>query len=848
MIENFNGNSCVDVENAGKDEGTGSIPSECNSNATHDTIGSMDTNVFKAFDENTPNVEWALRYAKAGYKVLPLFYIMPDGYCSCRGTGLKHTDGIICPNGSPAKHPQNLVHRKGVQDATTDEKKIRASWSAMPGSNIGIKCDKAHALDIDGEEGLQSLLKKDKNNELVNPDGTFNYKGPLARTGKATKGYNHLLFKPPEGVIIPGTVGFLPGLDYRSNGNYIVVAPSNHISGNKYEWINSPFDCEPQEMPKFLLDILMENVTKRVEVSFSSEERIKTGERNATLFGFAGFLRNKGLEFKEIKDTLMSINKNRCDNPLDDREIETIAQSICKYEKTHKVTDSAKKNPTSVLTNAVVKLLRDEKDARLIFNSLGKPFLWIKTGDHFEMVELNHNNIAFKKFCFRLLQEKHKLTLRDDETFKMAKLAIEVRAEDITRAKGLDPNSPLGYRRTWHNNAAWYDLCNQDWAGIEIDENGYRKSALPPIFLRRGSEKPQIEPVYNAKPEEVDRIFKYINVIDTDKKLLLKAWLCASIVPIFKGYSLPQPILSFGGVTGSGKTVGAKFIKSIIDPSGVEVRRLPEKIDDLGVMLNRNGLLIFDNIGTKISDDMSDVLCIATTKGHDTKRKLYTDDEEAILKLDSSIIFTSIYINKMNEDLINRSLFIETSKLKDRRQTELSLNEEFKKDLPYILGGIFASISEALKIHPLDIKVGNGDIRMLDFALFGEALSRVWGNKEMKLFTTYINMQEDKISEAIGENPTLGTLAAYMKKNKSFYGPLSNLLVKLKDFYTENEMGENVNYFVSNSTAFSKKLKKEDNALASMGIQVVPDLKQTNGKTYYQIDYVSDTQTNQEGW
>jgi len=820
----------------------------------------IDVKVYKGCDSN---LDWALKYARAGFEVLPLHYILPDGFCSCKGTGMKH-EGDICTKGHPGKHPAYLV-RHGVQDATTDIKKIERSWLAMNNANIGLRCNKFIAIDVDSEKGLQSILKLDKNNEIVAPDGTIVMDTPVAKTGR--EGYGrHILFKMPEGVIITGTTGFKPGLDCRSSGNYIIVAPSNHISGNKYEWIKSIFEYELQEIPKFLLDVLTsKKVEERLQKSFSSEEKIQSGERNATLCSFAGLLRNKGLGFEEIRDSLLSINKNRCDSPLDDSEVESIAQSVCRYPISQEITAGVKpdksKNSMTVLINAIECLLNEEKEARLIFDSLGKPYLWIKIDGHFEMVELNEKNKTFKKFCFRLVLNKYGVTLKDDETFKNALLAIEVKAEDITIKKGFDVKSPVGYRRTWNNGAAWYDLCNKDWTGIEIDENGYRKASLPPIFLRRGSESPQVEPVFNAEPKEVNRLFKYSNVVDNNKKLLLKAWICASIVPMFKGLKLPQPILSFSGVTGSGKTALARFIKCIIDPAPVDVKSLPTDVEDLSVALNKNGMIVYDNIGSRMSQDISDVFCIATTKGYRTSRKLYTNDEESVLRLDSSIVFTSIHLDKMNDDLINRTIFIETSKFnKDqKRKRELILNEEFKKDLPYILGGIFASISEALKIYPsLDnLYVEDESIRMLDFAIFGEALSRVWGNKEMKFFEAYSNMQEIKTSEGINENTTLTTLVCYMKSTKEYYGPVSKLLQNLNDYYISSGIGTDTTYLISNPTSFAKKIKEMDGSLSSMGIEVLKDEIQTEGKTYYRIKYTrDDTQRlkvqssidNSEGW
>jgi hypothetical protein len=313
---------------------------------------------------------------------------------------------------------------------------------------------------------------------------------------------------------------------------------------------------------------------------------------------------------------------------------------------------------------------------------------------------------------------------------------------------------------------------------------------------------------------------------------------------MFKGLKLPQPILSFSGVTGSGKTALARFIKCIIDPAPVDVKSLPTDVEDLSVALNKNGMIVYDNIGSRMPQDISDVFCIATTKGYRTSRKLYTNDEESVLRLDSSIVFTSIHLDKMNDDLINRTIFIETSKFnKDqKRKRELILNEEFKKDLPYILGGIFSSISEALKIYSTldNLYVEDESIRMLDFAIFGEALSRVWGNKEMKFFEAYSNMQEIKTSEGINESTTLTTLVSYMKSTKEYYGPASKLLQNLNDYYISSGIGTDTTYLISNPTSFAKKLKEMDGSLSSMGIEVLKDEKQTEGKTYYQIKYTRD--------
>ncbi|MDB5038082.1 MAG: uncharacterized protein JWQ35_1610, partial [Bacteriovoracaceae bacterium] len=59
---------------------------------------------------------------------------------------------------------------------------------------------------------------------------------------------------------------------------------------------------------------------------------IKVGERNNKLASFAGVLRNKGLSQKTIEESLLSINRNECVDPLTEDEVLSVAKSISNYE------------------------------------------------------------------------------------------------------------------------------------------------------------------------------------------------------------------------------------------------------------------------------------------------------------------------------------------------------------------------------------------------------------------------------------------------------------------------------------------------------------------------------------
>lgn len=54
--------------------------------------------------------------------------------------------------------------------------------------------------------------------------------------------------------------------------------------------------------------------------------------RNNSLTSFAGRFRRAGMEYEEILAGLRAINENRCAPPLNEREVEKISRSICRYE------------------------------------------------------------------------------------------------------------------------------------------------------------------------------------------------------------------------------------------------------------------------------------------------------------------------------------------------------------------------------------------------------------------------------------------------------------------------------------------------------------------------------------
>lgn len=195
-------------------------------------------------------LEYALAYAAGGWPVFPVHYPTIDDECSCgdpiapadkadRIEGLKYC-------GSPAKHPMTS---NGFKSATCDEAQVRRWWKQWPSANIGLPTGEQSfiVIDVDTRHGGDESLA-----ELLRLHGGFD-EVISERTGG---GGQHLLFAHPGFYVSNNQNGKLGrGIDIRGDGGYIVVAPSRHISGAEYEWVNPPSGHMP-ELPDWLADMI----------------------------------------------------------------------------------------------------------------------------------------------------------------------------------------------------------------------------------------------------------------------------------------------------------------------------------------------------------------------------------------------------------------------------------------------------------------------------------------------------------------------------------------------------------------------------------------------------------------
>lgn len=179
----------------------------------------------------------ALTYARAGLPVFPVFSVTQSGTCEC--------GEAACDR--PGKHPRV----RWTRDATVAEGDVVSWWSQWPTANIGLPTGAASGLvvvdldlaelEVTGADGVAQLVIEDGEAELsqvlereLGAGWDAKRLRELALTSRTGSGGTHVFLRDPGGV---GTVTrWLPAVDLRGDGGYVLLPPSRHASGGTYAW------------------------------------------------------------------------------------------------------------------------------------------------------------------------------------------------------------------------------------------------------------------------------------------------------------------------------------------------------------------------------------------------------------------------------------------------------------------------------------------------------------------------------------------------------------------------------------------------------------------------------------
>lgn len=566
----------------------------------------------------------------------------------------------IIPTG-PNKKP--LIEWKPYQDrcATIDE--IESWWTQWPQANPALVTGRVSgvvALDLDKKHNRTSR----------------EFSLPATACAMSGNGGEHFLFKYPSDVSVKsGSAISGEGVDCRGDGGYILLAPSVNEQGGQYSWviqIESKDDLH--EMPDWFKKLTSVDDKKWL----AGKNGVSEGSRNDSAASMAGkIISSTPPELLESVGwgNLKAWNDKNTP-PLSEKELRNVWQSIINVD----IQGGGRQSQASTLLESIL----NRNDVSLFHDEQGNGYISLEIGGHQGIWPCRSKSI--KKWLSSEVYRTQKKA-PGSEVIKSILAVLEGKA-------CFDGSEiELQNRVAWHNDELWYDLTNKQWQTVQITKDGWNIiDKSPAIFKRYSHHRAQVMPVPNG---DVNLFLKYVNITNPQHRLLLLVFLVACFIPGF-----PHAMLVIFGAQGSSKSTLSKLARLLVDPSQIEVASFPSKQKELIQALAHHYFLFFDNV-SHISEEQSDILCKAVTGGGHIKRELFENDEDIIYNFMRCIGMNGINLVTTRPDLLERSLLLELERVEPtERKTEKELYDNFKKDLPLILGGVFDALVKAIQIHP----------------------------------------------------------------------------------------------------------------------------------------------------
>ena len=541
-------------------------------------------------------------------------------------------------------------------------------------------------------------------------------------------------------------------------------------------------------------------IKKAIPISdmFPSNDRIEKGNRNIQLTSIAGKLRAKSKNKAHIRKKLKTINKDKCNPPLPDKELEAIVNSISKYPKGTafpNTNNSFKKFSDDILENTET-FHTATNELYVVTNFANRrETLPIKSSEFSALIQLQYYN-ATKSMVGQ--SELTTLTgiLNAKAQFDSPEKAVHIR---IAGSEG----------------AVYVDLANKRRQIVKITPDGWEIVKQSPYYFVRPNGMTNLpRPKHSTKKSRLKKLFA------TDG-ILISAWLLGAMNP--EG---PYPILVLQGGPGSAKSTTTRLIKELIDPNEATIRAHPSSFRDMMISAKNSWVLAFDNL-SEIPRWLSDAFCQLSTGGGYAVRKQYTNSSEQIFNAKRPVILNGIDYLTGRSDLADRSIIIELPAISDGdRLAEKAIWQTFNKRKAYICGELFDGISQALKnLEDVDLKYTP---RMADFTRWVVAGEPAMYWKNGLFLKEYEDNQQVRNRISLYNDDMATYLLDFMSNKKSWKGTADDLIGALKG-HSFNQNPEK-NKIPSSPVVLAKKLRRATHVLEESGLKVTFDRSSTKRK------------------
>ncbi len=201
------------------------------------------------------------------------------------------------------------------EEASTNIDQIK-KWFTDTDYNIGVCTgDGLAVIDVDVKQSSKGI-------ELIE---SYANKLPNTYIVKTPSGGYHLYYKVDRPI--KNRVRIYDEIDIRGENGY-VVGEGSSIDRKAYVSNHKPIALANEFVYQFL-----EGADNAKPNQNSSQDKIYQGQRNDYLFRLGCSLQAKGMDDEAIYAAINIENQKKCEPPLENKEVNTIYQSVIKYDK-----------------------------------------------------------------------------------------------------------------------------------------------------------------------------------------------------------------------------------------------------------------------------------------------------------------------------------------------------------------------------------------------------------------------------------------------------------------------------------------------------------------------------------
>lgn len=653
---------------------------------------------------------------------------------------------------------------------------------------------------------------------------------------RSSKGL-HVILKAPKGVELENIE--IPGVfELKASNKYIVVEPSIHPSGARYEWLTevekvSVKELGVEEFQDFISKA--KRLKKWWHIIDSMVAVWIINHRNQLALWLSGWLRKRGVAKEDAEFIVRAIAilandeelKNRIEAVKstylkDVREIAGLAR--LKAELAHIVgSERANEIMRSISSNlgasgdkkeadkvtAVVNWVIENSD--LYHDELGDGYVHMSMSDFLALLPIRSK--IFQNYIRYMSYKLFERPLNDEQLKTVV---------DILEAKAVHEHPEIKlFVRVGADSEGniWYDLCDERWRAVKITPEGWEVvENPPPIFRRYATMGSQVMP---EKDGDLFLLLKFLNLPEgengelSDEQVLVLMDVVLKFVP-----EIAHAVLVVHGVHGSTKTTLFRLIRLVVDPSAVkdQVLTLADSERELAQQLAHNWCAFYDNV-SRLPQWASDMLSRAATGGGFTKRKLYTDEEDVVFNIRRCVGVNGINLVVTKPDLLDRALIIELPEIDEgRRKTEEEIFSEFEKVRPKILGGIFDAISKAMKIKS-SIRL-EANFRLADYCNWGCAVAEAIGIGAKRFLEAYARNRVKRAEKAVELSLVGQVIEKFMEGKDEWESTPTELLQVLKEVAESLEIDLRSKDWPRGPNSLSRELNNLKPSLKAIGILV----------------------------